>query len=91
MFQLKATIKNTQGIHLRPSGVIMKAAETFKGNIEIVSDSGSVDLRSIYDIMILGLEKGDSITVRVDGDGDEAFGQKLAELFETEFDFSPQD
>jgi phosphotransferase system HPr (HPr) family protein len=71
----------------------MKAAETFKGNIEIVSDSGSVDLRSIYDIMILGLEKGDSITVRVAGDGagDEAFGKKLAELFETEFDFPPQD
>lgn len=90
MIVKKATIKNSAGIHCRPSALIIKSAANYAGKIAVQSSHGTCDLRSVLDLISMGLEKGARITVSVNGPDEEAFCQKLIDLFETEFDFPPR-
>ncbi len=40
---------------------------------------------------MLGLEKNAKVTLQVTGPDEQVFGKKLVELFETLFDFPPQE
>ncbi len=83
-------IRNKAGIHCRPSSAIMVAAAKFPGH-EITAESSrsgmTVNLNSILDLLSMGLQQGDSVTLKVQGPQEEEACRKLAELFETEFDF----
>lgn len=81
-------IKNRAGIHCRPSSAIMTVAAKFPGHeISAESKRGKVNLKSILDLLSMGLQKGDSVTIEVTGPSEKEACEKLAELFETEFDF----
>ena len=90
MTELKATIQNEAGIHCRPSALIIKEAATWSGTIEIIAPMGRTTLQSALELIMLGLEKGTTITIRTEGPGEEDFAKKMVELFETHFDFPPK-
>ncbi len=88
MIEINATIKNSAGIHCRPSALIIKAASAYAGKIQVDSPGhGTCTLRSVLDLISLGLEHGARVVIRVEGEDEAAFCRKLADLFETEFDF----
>ena len=82
------TIRNKAGIHCRPSSAIMTVAAKFSGH-EFTAESkrGKVCLNSILDLLSMGLQKGDEVTIEVQGPNEKEACEKLAELFATEFDF----
>lgn len=87
----KAVVKNTAGIHCRPTAVIVKEARRFEDVIEVTSPEGmSADPKSAIELLSLGLEKGAEVGIDVKGATAEACCRKLVELFETEFDFPPR-
>ena len=90
MFEAKAVIQNDAGIHCRPSAVLVKEGSAYPGKILVTAASGSCNLRSALECIMLGLEKGTEVTIQVTGPDEEAFCRKLAALFETHFDFPPQ-
>lgn len=81
-------IRNKAGIHCRPSSAIMLAAADFPGTSFLVTTAGgTTELKSILDLLALGLQQGDRVTVRATGADEEAACEKIAGLFEKEFDF----
>lgn len=89
MIQKTVTIRNKAGIHCRPSGAIMTVAAKFPDHaITAESTHGTANLRSILDLLSMGLQKGDRVTISVTGPREQEACEKLAELFETEFDFT---
>ncbi len=91
MFTGTATIQNGQGIHCRPSSAIIKSVLGYPGTVLIQSAKGDCDLRSVLDLIALGLECGEEVRIRVEGPDAETTGQRLVELFQTHFDFPPRD
>lgn len=89
MVEVTAVIRNTMGIHCRPSAVIVKESRAFRGEIDVVAPDGHCDPRSILDLISLGLAEGAPVTIRVCGPGEKKFAPKLAELFERHFDYPP--
>ncbi len=88
MTERSATIRNAYGIHVRPSSVIVKAAKEYGGSIEVTSAKGvTVDIKNILGLISLGLTCGQTVTLRISGPDEEATAAKMAELFETHFDF----
>ena len=87
MVEMTATVQNNQGIHCRPSGVIFKASEDFKGEIVLKAKGMEVKLTSIMDIIVMGLFKGDSVLIRVSGKDEDIICRQLVELFEKKYDF----
>jgi phosphotransferase system HPr (HPr) family protein len=87
MFELKAIIQNSRGIHVRPACAIYKAFEEFTGHVTLTYSKQEVPLTSIMDIICLGLGRGDTIGIRVEGSNERRECEKLVELFQTSFDF----
>jgi phosphocarrier protein HPr len=89
MIERTATVLNDHGIHCRPSAMIIIEALPYPGQIEVTADTGRTELRSLLELVSLDLEKGAVVRIRVSGPDEEKFCDRLAELFETHFDFPP--
>ncbi len=90
MVEKTVTVKNKAGIHCRPSSAIMVATEEFPGHeFQIKTAGGASNLLSILDLLALGIQCGDVVTVAVSGPNEQAACEKLAGLFAFEFDFPP--
>jgi phosphocarrier protein HPr len=88
--EMQAKIQNMQGIHCRPSAVIVKYVADYEGDIVVTGIKGATALRSILELMSLELFPGSDISIRVSGPDEEDFCRDLVALFETHFDFPPQ-
>lgn len=87
------TIKNQAGIHCRPSSAILTVIMNEFPNTKFVicSPDGETELTSILNLISLGLHKNQSVTLKVEGENEEAALSKIGDLFEYEFDFPPKD
>ncbi len=90
MFETKAVIQNEAGIHCRPSAILIKEGSSYSGKILVTAKSGTCNLTSALELIMLGLEPGAEVSIQVTGPDEEAYAIKLAELFETHFDFPPR-
>jgi phosphocarrier protein HPr len=85
MFERSVTVVNKLGIHARPAGSIVRAAAAFKSKVELVKDGNAADAKSIMSVMMLAAAKGTVVTVRADGEDEEAAVQAVIDLFEGKF------
>ena len=86
MTEMTATIRNSDGIHLRPSHLILDVIADYPGAVHVESAKGQTDLRSIMDLMMMALERGTQVKIGVAGPDEDLVCQKLVDLFETEFE-----
>lgn len=87
MIEKKAIIRNAAGIHCRPSAVIVTEAIAYEGEVRVLCEAGKANLRSLLDLVSLGLEEGTPVRIQVTGPDEEAFCNKLVGLFEKHYDF----
>lgn len=83
MQQFTYTIKDKDGIHARPAGVLIKAAKAFKSKITIESQGKKADLKGgIFALMGLGIRCGWDVTVTIEGEDENIAVVNLKEVFE---------
>lgn len=75
------TITDPVGIHARPAGLLVKEAKEYDCAITITKDGKSVDAKKLMMLMGLGVKKGDTVTVSVEGAEEETVAAKLEEFF----------
>ncbi|MCL2367161.1 MAG: HPr family phosphocarrier protein [Oscillospiraceae bacterium] len=84
MTTITHTISDELGLHARPAGAIVKLVKSFPGSIEIGRPEKMVDGKRIMGVMGLMLKQGDTLTITLDGDGEEALAQSLLAFMEAE-------
>ena len=84
-----AIIANSQGIHCRPSAVIVKEFRGYPGQIWLSNDSGSCDVSSVMQLLSLEMNMGSPVKIEVAGENEVAVADRLVELLQTHFDFPP--
>lgn len=85
----QAIIANAQGIHCRPSALIVKEFQGYPGQIRIANDHGACDVSSVMQLLSLELHQGSPVKIEVAGENEAAVADRLVELFQTHFDFPP--
>ncbi len=75
------TITDPEGIHARPAGILVKEAGKFSSKVTMVKDGKEADAKRIFGIMGLGVKKGNTVTVKVDGEDEEAAFAMLETFF----------
>ena len=90
MREMKAVVQNAQGIHCRPSALIVKYSSEYDGSITVTAERGETSLRSIMELMTLELYPDSEVTIRVEGPDEDRVCEELVKLFETHFDFPPE-
>ena len=81
MRQFKYVIQDDQGIHARPAGVLVKAANEFQSSIQMEKRGQKGDLKRIFGIMALCIKKGDEVTITIEGTDEDTAAEKMEELF----------
>ncbi|MBQ3782534.1 MAG: HPr family phosphocarrier protein [Lachnospiraceae bacterium] len=79
------TIKNEQGLHMRPAGVLSKAAAKYPCDVKLISGDKEVNAKSIMLIIGACLKCGMDVTVQCDGDQEEDALKEIITLFEDGF------
>lgn len=83
--ELNLQIKNQAGLHARPAAMFAQKASSFKSNILIFKDGKNGNAKSIISIMGLGVKKGDSLLVKIDGPDAAEAGAALKKLVDDKF------
>ena len=82
MKEFKYTIVDEIGIHARPAGIIAKKAKEFADTvITITKNDKTVEIKKIMAVMGLGVQKGDTVTIKADGNSEDAAIEELEKLF----------
>ncbi len=91
MFKKTVKIRNTAGIHCRPTSAILLEVQKFPGcRFMISANSGNSELNSMLSLLALGLACGDVVNISAEGANELEACNRIAELFEFEFDFPQQ-
>lgn len=81
MKQFNYTIKDEVGIHARPAGMLAKTAKGFKSEILIEKDGKSVNATKLMMLMGMGIKCGDTVTVTITGEDEEAACSAMQDFF----------
>ena len=76
------TIKDKEGIHARPAGIIVSEAKKYSSSISITNKGKKADLKRIFGIMGLCVKSNEEVLIEIDGSDEELAYTKLKELFE---------
>ena len=78
MVERKVTIVNASGLHARPAADLVDFVKNYPGKVEVLRDEQVGNLKSILMVMSMGLTQGTEVTLRVQGENEEAFADKLS-------------
>ena len=67
MKQFTYTIKDENGIHARPAGLLAKEAQKFTSVINLTANGRSVSIRKLLALMGMGVKQGDEIIITAEG------------------------
>ncbi len=79
-------IKNKLGLHARAAAKLVHCAARFKSDIKIRKGDEEVDGKSILGILLLAAGRGAMITVKADGEDEQAAVADIEKLIDAKFD-----
>ena len=78
-------VKATEGLHMRPAGVIAREAGKFDSDVTIVFGDKRINAKSLINIISACIKTGAEITFECDGEDEEAAMAKVEELASQNF------
>ena len=85
MVSKKITIKNSQGLHMRPAGILTNGIKEFDSEVSIIKDGETINAKSIMNVMAACIKFGTEIEVQCVGLDEQAALDKVIELAESGF------
>lgn len=84
MKKLTYTVQDKNGVHARPAGLLVKAAEGFSSVITISCGDRSSDCKKLLRLMAMGIKHGEEIMICADGEDEDeaiaAIGEVIREI-----------
>lgn len=78
-------VHDAMGLHARPVGRLVKAVSPYKAaKITIKFGEKVADAKRMFAIMALQVKQGQTITVTVEGEQEEAIAAEIQEIFKAE-------
>ena len=78
-----ARLSNPTGLHARSASQFTHFTNKFKCKIHFVQDDVISNAKSILNVLVLGLEQGMDVTVRVDGPNEKNVLKEVINYIET--------
>ena len=84
MAEREVVVVPEAGLHARPAAKFVKTAKGYSSDIVVAKDGAEVNAKSSLRLMTLGAKHGDTITIRANGEDEEAAVEALAALISEE-------
>lgn len=75
------TIRDREGVHARPAGIVVAEAKKYTSNISISIRGKTVDLKRIFALMGLCIKCGEEVEIKVEGEDEDAASEALKTTF----------
>jgi phosphocarrier protein HPr len=85
MIRKKVMIKNSSGLHARPSAALVKLSSSFKSDFFIHMHGYRVNGKSILGVMTLAAEQGAEMELEIDGPDEQACLEAVEKLIDHKF------
>ena len=76
------TLGSKSGLHARPAAIFVQHAKGFQSQITLAKNEKTANGKSILSVLALGAEKGDEVTLKINGSDAENALNKLVRLLE---------
>ncbi len=83
MVSKNITVKNEQGMHMRPASLLSQKATPFASDIKILFNGNSYDCKSIMFLMSACIKCGSEIVLECSGPDEEKALAELSEFIES--------
>lgn len=78
-------VTNRLGAHARPCALLAQTSVNFKSTIVASGNGRKADCRNVLELLSLGVKKGDTLEVKIEGADEEACAEALTAVLEKEF------
>jgi len=85
MKQFQYVIKDPNGLHARPAGLLVQQAQKYESRIELSRDGKSASLKRLFAVMGMNVKCGETVEVVAEGPDEEAAIQTLEAFFRENF------
>ncbi len=75
------TITDEVGLHARPAGLLVKQAKQMSSAITLQAKGKSADAKKIIAVMALGVKRGETVAVSLEGPQEQAEKKELSRFF----------
>jgi phosphocarrier protein HPr len=86
LIERETEIVNRLGLHARAAAKLVHTAGAYPCRVMVAKDGEEVDAKSILGVLLLAAGQGTRITIRCDGQDEEAALQAVTELIANRFD-----
>jgi phosphocarrier protein len=86
MIERDAEIVNRLGLHARAAAKLVHTAGAYQSRVTVAKDGEEVDAKSILGVLLLAACQGTTVTLRCDGQDEEAAMQAVTVLIANRFD-----
>ena len=76
----EVTIVPEEGLHARPAAEFVKEAKGYDSEIRVIKGEKEANAKSSLGLMSLGAAQGEKLTIRAEGEDEEAAAEALAGL-----------
>lgn len=77
MLTFEFKVKDPDGLHARPAGLLVKCAQSCSSKITVTKDGQSADAKRLFAVMGLGVHQNDDVSFAVEGAEESADSEKL--------------
>lgn len=81
MKTFKYDVMDELGLHARPAGLLAKKAKNYKSRITIEKNGNRVDASKLMAVMSLGVKKGQTVVITIEGDDEDTAYDEVFEFF----------
>ena len=86
MKEFKHTIKDKNGLHARPAGMLASVAKTFESDIKVETQGKEADGKRLLSLMSLGAKFGAELHFKIEGKDEDVAVKVLIEHCKTSLD-----
>ncbi len=85
MKEFTFNVTDENGIHARPAGLLVKEAKKFASSVTVERDGKTCDMKKLLALMGMGIKQGETISVKVEGEDEEACAAAVEEFLKNNF------
>ena len=84
MVSKNVTVRNKEGLHMRPAGLVTKEMTKFHSTVHFIYGDKKINAKSVMNLIAGGIKCGSEITIACDGDDEQEALNRAADLIENE-------
>ncbi len=82
MLNFSYVIKDEQGIHARPAGLLIKEMQKFSSTIKFEKGEKKADGKKLFAVMAMAVKMGDEVNITIEGEDEVAAMEAAKEFFQ---------